>query len=352
MNGRRPLLVSNDADLIDDVLRLAAANGVEVHLATDVEGARSRWQLAPLVIVGADAAAQVAAARMARRRDVVLVTRDQPPDVWQLAVALGAENVVCLPEADRWLIDRLADSGEGPVRDGRIVAVMGCGAGAGASTFAVTLAIAAAAKSLRVLLVDADPLGGGLDVLLGLEDAGGVRWPDLVETRGRLGSRSLADALPHTDGVAVISWGREGPRGASPEAMSAVLDAGVRGHDIVIVDLPRQLDPVTELVTSRADETVLVATNRVRSAAAAARITGVLDGRCGSLGIVLRSDPRGVLDDAVLAALPVPVIARLPVAAGLAGRADDGRPPGLKDAYGKACMAALHTLARNLGRVA
>ena len=75
-------------------------------------------------------------------------------------------------------------------------------------------------------------------------------------------------------------------------------------------------------------------------------------GRCGSLGIVLRSDPRGVLDDAVLAALPVPVIARLPVAAGLAGRADDGRPPGLKDAYGKACMAALHTLARNLGRVA
>ena len=52
MNGARPLLVSNDADLIDDVLRLAAANGVEVHLAADAEGARSRWQLAPLVIVG------------------------------------------------------------------------------------------------------------------------------------------------------------------------------------------------------------------------------------------------------------------------------------------------------------
>ena len=57
MNTARPLLVSGDPDLIDDVLRLAAANGVEVHLATDAEAARSHWVLAPLVLVGADAAA-------------------------------------------------------------------------------------------------------------------------------------------------------------------------------------------------------------------------------------------------------------------------------------------------------
>ncbi len=352
MNAARPLLVSNDADLIDEVLRLAAANNVEVHLAADAEGARSRWQLAPLVVVGADVVSAVAAARMSRRRDVVLVTAEPTSSDWQLAVSLGAEHVISLPAAERWLIDRLAECVDGPTRDGRLVAVIGAGAGAGASTFAATLALAAASRSLRVLLVDADPLGGGLDVILGIEEVVGIRWPDLVETRGRLGAQSLADALPRIGGVAVLSWGRDGPGLIAAEAMSAVLDAGIRGHDLVIVDLPRQLDPVTELVLSRSDETALVTVNRVRTTAAAARIAGLLEGRCASLGLVLRTDPKGVLDEAVLAALDVPVIARIPASPGLASRADDGQPPGLRDAYGRACLAALTVMARHVGRVA
>ncbi len=352
MNAARPLLVSNDADLIDDVLRLAAANEVEMHLAADVEGARSRWQLAPLVIVGADVAPALADGRMPRRRDVVLVTRTPTPDDWQRAVSLGAEHVISLPEAERWLIDRLAECGEGPTRDGRLVSVIGAGSGAGASTFAVTLALAAASRSLRVLLIDADPVGGGLDVILGIEDVGGVRWPDLVETRGRLGSASLASALPHAAGVTLLSWGREGPVKISAEAMSAVLDAGLRGHDLVVVDLPRHLDPVTELVLSRSDETALVTINRVRATAAAARLAAVLHGRCASLGLVLRVDPKGVHDEAVLAALDAPVIARLPGTPALAARADEGEPPGLRDAYGRACIGALSVLARSVGRVA
>ena len=59
MNRTRPLLVSGDPELIDDVLRLAAANGVEVHLATDAEAARSHWALAPMVLVGILAGKQV-----------------------------------------------------------------------------------------------------------------------------------------------------------------------------------------------------------------------------------------------------------------------------------------------------
>lgn len=352
MNAQRPLLVSSDSDLIDDVLRLAAANGVEIHLATDAEGARSRWQLAPLVLVGADASLAMAAGRMSRRRDVVLVTREPTPDTWQNAVALGAEHVVSLPEAERWLIDRLADCVDGPTRDGRIVAVMGAGAGAGASTFAVTLALAAADRGLRVLLVDADPLGGGLDVLLGIEDMPGIRWSDLAETRGRLGAQSLAASLPTSDGVSVLSWGRTGPGALSAEAMSAVVNAAARGYDMVIVDLPRHIDAATELVLSRAELTMLVTGNRVRATAAAARIVSLLDGRCGTLRLVLRMDPKGLLDDAVEAALAVPVIARLPVTPSLAARADDGEPPGLRDAYGKACTSALRAVAAGVGRVA
>lgn len=352
MNGTRPLLVSNDAELIDEVLRLAAANGVEVHLAADAESARSRWPLAPLVIVGADAVTQLAGARMGRRPGVVLVSHGPTSDDWMQAVALGAEHVVRLPDAERWLVDRIAVSGEGTPRDGRVVSIMGCGGGAGASSFAVTLALAAAARSLRVLLIDADPTGGGLDVLLGIEDAAGIRWADLVETRGRLGAPTLDEALPHSGGVAILSWGREHPALITPEVISAVLDAGVRGYDLVVVDVPRQFDSAVELVLSRSDETLLVTVNHVRATAAAARLVARLQGRCPSLGLVLRSDPKGVNDDVVLQALELPVVGRLPFSSSLVARADEGDPPSLRDGYGRACVACLRAMATTLGRVA
>lgn len=350
MNAQRPLLVSNDSDLIDDVLRLAAANGIEVHLATDADAARGRWQLAPLVIVGADAAVAIAGARMSRRRDVVVVTRDPSQETWECAVDLGAEHVVALPDAERWLIDRLADSGEGPTRGGRIIAVVGAGAGAGASTFAATFAVVAASRSLRVLLIDADPTGGGLDVLLGIEDVPGVRWSDLAESRGRIGVDSLGGALPVVQGVAVLSWGRTGPLTLAAEGMSAVLDAGTRGYDLVIVDTPRHVDAITDLVLSRADETLLVTTNRVRSVAAVVRMLSALDGRCVSPSLIVREVPKGVVDGAVLSALGAPVVARLPASHAVAARADDGEPPGVRDAYGKACLTALHAVAVGVGR--
>ena len=352
LNETRPLLVSGDGDLIDDVLRLAAANGVDVHLAMDAEGARGRWQAAPLVLIGADLAAAMAAAGMGRRRDVVLVTRQPIPEDWQRAVALGAEHVVALPEAERWLIDRLADSTEGTARDGGVLAVMGCGGGAGASTFAATLALAAAARSMRVLLIDADPLAGGLDVLLGLEETPGIRWADLADARGRLGAPALDQALPQVSGVSVLSWGRDGTSSVPAEVVGSVLDAGVRGYDLVIIDVPRSLGPVTELVLARSGRTLLVSVNHVRATAAAARLAGELESRCASLGLVLRSAPKGVSDDAVLAALALPVVARLPYSVGLAARSDEGERPSLRDGYGRACAAALPLVSPIPGRAA
>ncbi len=345
MGLHRPLLVSDDAELIDDIVRLAAANGIEVHLAGDVESARSRWQLAPLVIVGQDRLDAVAAARMSRRRDVVVVAR--PPDerTWPAAVQIGAEHVIALPEAERWLIDRIADSGEGPPRQGRVVVVMGSGGGAGSSTMAATLAVVAASRSLRTMLVDADPTAGGLDVLLGIEDAAGVRWPDLVDARGRIAADSLAGALPATQGVDVLSWGRVGPVLVPGESLSAVLDAGRRGYDLVVVDLPRHLDAAGEHLLAQADHVLLVTANRVRAVAAAARLVDLLRTRCTALGLVLRSDPRGADDDAVLAALDAPVIARLPTSPALSVRADEGEPPSTRDAYARACLDVLRAVA-------
>lgn len=340
MTALRPLLVSNDPDLIDDVLRLAAANGVEVHLAPDPESARGRWLLAPLVLVGADLASAVAAVRPSRRRDVVLVARTPTAEDWQCAVALGAEHVASLPDAERWLIDRLADCGEGAPRNGQVLAVMGAGAGSGASTLAATLALASAARSQRVLLVDADPLGGGLDLLLGIEDAPGIRWPDLAASRGRLSAHGLMQALPHASGVSVLAGGGSGDD-LTVEAMTSVLDAGARGFDLVVVDLPRQVTPATECVLARAQQTLLVVAPRVRATAAAAHLAEAIGPRTSVVGAVVRGDRGALSEDAMLAALPVDVVGRLPYQPGLAARSDEGEPPSLRDAYGRACQQVL-----------
>jgi secretion/DNA translocation related CpaE-like protein len=278
---------------------------------------------------------------MSRRRDVVLVARQPTPECWQNAVALGAEHVVSLPDAERWLIDRLADSGEAPPRDGRVVAVIGCGGGSGASSFAVTMAVGAASRALRVLLIDGDPLGGGLDLVLGLEDAVGIRWAELADSRGRLGAQSLQQALPAVEGVSVLSWGREGATSLPIDALTAVLDAGARAFDLIVVDLPRQVDAAADLVLSRADATLLVVANRVRAVAAAARLVRHLEGRCTAPALVLREDEKGLGERAVTAALDLRVAARLPHHPALPEWADEGRPPGVRDSYGRACLEAL-----------
>jgi secretion/DNA translocation related CpaE-like protein len=205
------------------------------------------------------------------------------------------------------------------------------------------VALAGAARSQRVLLVDADPFGGGLDVLLGIEDAAGIRWPDLAGSRGRLSAQSLVQALPHASGVSVLA-GEIESHALLPETVSAVLDAGERGFDLVVVDLPREFTPATETVLARADRTLLVVAPRVRATAAAARLIDALRTRTSSLALVLRDDRRALSEESVLAALPVELAGRLPHHPGLAGRADEGEPPALRDRYGRACFGLLSAL--------
>ncbi len=336
----RPLLVSDDAVLVDEVLRLAAASDVEVHLAADAESARAHWSLAPLVIVGADQAARVAGMRPERRRDVVLLGRHLTDVDWQRAVTLGAEHVAALPDAERWLIDRLADTGDGPARHGLVLAVMSAGGGAGASTLAATLA-AAAAQDRRVLLVDLDPLAGGMDVLVGIEDVTSTRWDDLADTRGRLSIATLTASLPQWAGVCLVSWGRDGVERVTPDPLSAVLDAGERGFDLVVVDLPRTLDEQTELVLGRARRVLLVTAATVRGVAAASRIAPLLRERSASVGLVVRAVPRGVSVSAVSASSQTPVLGDVPFSAAVAARCDAGEGPSLSDAYGRAVRRLL-----------
>lgn len=122
-------------------------------------------------------------------------------------------------------------------RRATVVGVVGARGGVGASSLAAVLARACVNEQLAVALVDLDRGGPGLDLTLGIEHEGGLRWADLDGSDGTLPGRALEEALPVWHGVHVLSadW-RGGP--AQSLALGAV-DALAAGHDVVVLDVPR-----------------------------------------------------------------------------------------------------------------
>ncbi|WTL47611.1 septum formation initiator [Streptomyces sp. NBC_01497] len=326
-NGR-PLIVTEDVELLDDLLRLCAAAGAEPEVHHKIPDARGSWERAPLVLVGDDAADRCRGAT--RRPGVMLVGRDQDdPAVWQRAVEIGAECVLRLPDAEGWIADRLADAAEGAAEHAVTVGVIGGRGGAGASTLACALAVTAARAGLRTMLVDADPLGGGLDVLLGGERAEGRRWPDFAASKGRVAGTALEESLPRVHDLSVLSWDRGDTVTVGPDAMRSVLAAARRRGGVVVVDLPRRVDePVAEAL-AQLDVGLLVVPAELRAVAAAERVASMVRMVLGDLRAVVRGPHAAGLDDAWIAeALGLPLAGELPPEPGLSDALDSGDPPG------------------------
>lgn len=333
---RRGLVMCSDAELLDSILRLAAAAGCELHRAVDPAQARRHWPDAPLVLLDAAAARRCADGRLPRRGGVVVAVRGEPaPAVWQQAVAVGAEHVVSLPQAEPWLVAALAEAAEGSRRDGAAVAVVGGRGGAGASVLAAAVAVTAARDGERVLLVDCDPLGGGLDLVLGAEDLGGLRWPELAVGGGRIAASALHAALPSLavggqgEGrLGVLSCDRA-THGPPPAAVSSVIDAGRRAGEVVVCDLPRYPTEAALAALAAADLTVLVVPADVRSAAAGARVAAALTQHTGAVRLVVRGPaPGGIEADEVARAIGLPLLTTMRPQPGLAGALERGVVPG------------------------
>ena len=326
----RPLLVTADPDALEELLRLAATAGVEVDVAHDVPSARRCWGTAPLVVIGPDLVDRFARSRLGRRSNVVVLGRDlDDGSIWQRAVEVGAEQVVFLPDAEPWLVETFADAVEGAAHQGVLVAVLGGRGGAGATTLSSALALTAVRRKFATLLVDGDPLGGGIDLVFGGEVAGGLRWPDLVATRGRVPGQALAEALPKLEDLSVLSWDRGDPTPLSVEAVQAVLAAACRSWDLVVVDLPRSLDEASREVLASATTALLVVPAEVRATAAAARVAGRAGLLCRDLRLVVRGPaPAGLAAAEVAAALGLPLAGDIRAEPGLELALEHGEPPG------------------------
>ncbi|HEV7906557.1 MAG TPA: septum site-determining protein Ssd [Pseudonocardiaceae bacterium] len=329
----RPVALVTDEALLDELLRLAAAAGCELDRVPDAAAMRGKWTGAPMVLLDQRGARECVHAELTRRSDVLLVCPGPPePAGWQDAVALGVERVVELPAAESWLIGALADVREEPsAQQGRVLAVLGGRGGAGASVLAAAIGQAVVRDGGHGLLVDCDPLGGGLDLALGAESEAGLRWPALKLTGGRVAVSALRSVLPKRPRgggcLTVLSCDREGP-GPQPQAVAAVVEAGRRGGDTVVCDLPRQLTDAAGAVLDRADLAVLVVPAEVRACAAAKRVARHVQERGTELRLLVRGpSPGGLRGEQVADVVGIPLLASMRPEPGLAAALDRGRFP-------------------------
>lgn len=310
-----PLLLTRDATLAEEVTRLAAAAGADVAVVAEPVGALGQWATAPVVLVGSDVAAPAAQVRPPGRRDVHVVGwAGLPDEVYRAAVGLGAQTVVELPGSSAWLGEVLRRSGEKP-GGGPVVGIVGGCGGAGATTLAAAVAQVAAVVG-PTLLVDTDPLGPGLDRVFGLESATGVRWEALHRTPGRLAAASLRDAVPGSERLGVLTWEAAVPEPLAHGTVREALAAGRRGHDLVVVDLPRHDEELALELGARCDLLVVVVPATVVAVTATTRLLA----RHAGTRAVMAVRPGGV---------PVPDLER---ATSLEARVEVGHQRGLAEA--------------------
>lgn len=188
-------------------------------------------------------------------------------------MAIHAEQAILLPAQAGELLSALGRNDKQiAVAAGHMIGVVGAVGGTGASTLAAALAKRRAVSATTVL-IDGVPSSGGIDLLLGVEDAPGARWPDVGVRRGTVQAADVLKALPSTpDSVVVLSTARStilDPFVLSSQDVSAAIDCFVEADQPIdaIVDLhAEQLDK--DLV-GRLTHLVLVIPAEVRAVAAA-----------------------------------------------------------------------------------
>lgn len=315
------LLVTGFDVLRGEVERIVAAAGGHLRTVQDVVEAAPFWDTAAAVLVGSD----IRELPPRRRAPAVLVGLNGDGDsLWHLAAAIGAERVAVLPDASSWLAEYLSRS-RAPEAGGLVLGITGGCGGAGATTAAIWIAQAAARLGARVLLIDGDPWGGGLELVLAAEESPGLRWPDLAEVSGSIAPGQLNEALPMAGGFAFLSWpgSRDRPAGVDTAIVAGVLDAARRGYELVVLDIGRGREALRTFAWD-CDRIVVVAPAQLRAAVASARLLQELPPV--ETALVIRGKPGAALDGPLIAeSVGLPLHGIMPEIKGVTAATELGR---------------------------
>lgn len=321
------LLVSDDPEVVDHVLALTSASQLTAEVMPAVGEAAQAWLRSVVVVVGVDRVAAVAAAGLPRRPDVVVLGHPQAPD-WRPAFELGADAVVEPPGAPGWLAERVRRAGEA-LPSGRVVGVLGCRGGAGASVFCVALAMAAARAGQSPYLIDLDPLGCGLGVVLGQDSATGLTWDSISAGVGRIPALSLQATVGQVHGISLLGWGDEQVTDLAAGVAGSVVDAARLATAVTVVDLARLTSGPQQEALARCDRALMIVPADVRSVRAATRMTRSQGLSMCEL-VVRGPNPGGLVAEDVGEAVGLPVLAAIGAERDLDRRLERGEPPGAR----------------------
>jgi secretion/DNA translocation related CpaE-like protein len=340
------LVLAGSSELAGPVHEQAAAAGVAVQTRPPGAG------LAPAGLVLADEDRLAEAVSAAGRRAGplhVLAPGPVPDAVYRRALDAGAVSVIALPE-DLPRLGRLLADLDRP-RQGRVVAVTGGSGGVGASVLAAAVALravdrttgdqAAGAPTPSTMLVDLDADGPGLGRLVEGPVGPGVTWSDLVGLEGRLAASELRSSVPTASGVGLLTWSDDRALEAVQAPVVEVVAAAARGHDWVVLDVPRAMADGVGQVTC--DLLVVVVQGSVPGVASAVRRLARLRATGHPVAVVVRTGRGSAGAADVARVLDVPLLGELREDRRLRERLDLGLGPvrGRRCPVGRAADAVL-----------
>ena len=206
-------------------------------------------------------------ARPAAQRPAIIIIGPTPDSqIMRRAMQAGARDFFAPPLAHAELLAAVRligrEKGAGmPVAKGQITAVINAKGGSGASFIAANLAhITAVHKKVPVSLIDLDVQFGALPLAFDLEQRNSLI--EALNNANQLDPIALQGYMAkHESGVHVLSAMSDQlplPWEIQTEALSQVLSLAAQTYSNVVVDLPRQIDPLTSLVLGQANHIVLV----------------------------------------------------------------------------------------------
>lgn len=355
------VLVTQDRRLRQAVLDLAASAGIRVHPVARIPD--PLLPQPPLHLFGPDA--QHLTSATPPNSSAVFLTLEAPvpalaptpaPTATR-APAPGADPIekFHLPAHEPQVLKLLVHAANTVCRMGTVITVSGVTGGAGTTTAALLFAGAAASLDHETSLIEGAGPPPAVEFALGLENAPGIRWPDLINTGGQLRD------LPHPEALrlALARWrsigvlARRGGSAAPQEtAVAEVIASLARLRGIVIMDggTPHRLD-VAAGGGMRADISVLVVPRTVSAVVQAHELIAKTSGEKPL--VLTRARRGGVLSQRdVERALATDVVGELPEIAGLQNLLDRGTGlPGPRARCWKEARSLMHEILSSISAI-
>ncbi|HUR42297.1 MAG TPA: AAA family ATPase [Verrucomicrobiae bacterium] len=203
---------------------------------------------------------------VAQRPGIIIVGPAGDSSLMRRSMQAGARDFFSPPIPHTELLSMVRTIGRekgagGPVAKGVLTAVINAKGGSGASFLAANLAhVTAVHKKAPVALIDLDVQFGALPLAFDLEQRNSLI--EALNGAHQLDAAALQGYMArHASGVHVLSAMSDQlplPWELQTDSLAQVLTLAMQTYGNVIVDLPRQIDPLTSLVLSQASRIALV----------------------------------------------------------------------------------------------